>query len=407
MYLRAVIGVQVIGNYLERNGAGGVDGNFSSSAISIRVNPFTGGIVTSPVTNDHAIIVQGNRIVDYGRNDIACDPAVLIENDNVLFDGNEITRSEEKFNTKRGFAINIGNGKKLKNSTVTNNKISGYWTTGVIIGDIFKDASFSDYLTINNNSISGNFDSAISVDWRSFNADISQNFISGVMSVSAISIRLTPFSKITNNTINGGNVGIQINTGTLISDTARLLSAGVISSANKRGGSLIVNDNRIYNATTSFSVGEVTVGDTLFYARCMSFENNYSNGALVFTEFSGGTPGTNTVKVWTKHDVTLNSAVASGQSPGRVCVSSGQYGSVITTSGDTTNGSPVITNVGTLDGYGPGIYITATGFSGVVQILSINIINSTVTVSANATSTNIGVTLTPATPTFAAMPNLV
>jgi hypothetical protein len=75
--------------------------------------------------------------------------------------------------------------------------------------------------------------------------------------------------------------------------------------------------------------------------------------------------------------------------------------------GDTTNGRPIITNESSLDGYGPGIFITATGFSGVVRILSIDTTASTITVSSNAASSNVGVTLTAATPTFATMPNLV
>jgi hypothetical protein len=408
IYIRAVIGVQVIGNYLERCGAGGADGNASAGAIVIRVNPFTiPGFVTSPVTNDHAIIVQGNRIVDYGRNDIACDAAVLIENDNVLFEGNEVNRSEEEFTSKRGIGISIANGKKLENCTILNNKISGYWTIGISVSDILKNASFSDYVTVSGNDISGNYTTGIDVEWYSFNADVSGNFISGVFSTTAIRLRNTPFSKITNNTVNGGVAGITVASGNLSSDTARLLSAGAITATNRRGGSLIVNENSIFNATTAFLASETSGSDALFYGRCMEFENNYTDNSLVYTEFSGGTPGTNVVKIWTKHDLALNSAVASGQTPGQVCLTSGQYGSAATTTGNTTSGSPTITSVGSLDGYGPGIFITATGFSGVVRILSINTTTSTITVSANASSSNTGVTLTPATPTFAAMANLV
>lgn len=408
IYIRAVIGVQVIGNYLERCGAGGADGNTSSGAIVIRVNPFTApGFVTSPVTNDHAIIVQGNRVVDYGRNDIACDPAVLIENDNVLFEGNEVNRSEEEFTAKQGVGIAIGNGKKLRNCTILNNKISGYWTSGITITDIFKNASFSDYVTISGNDMSGNYTAGIAVDWCSFNVEISRNFISGVFSTTAISLRNSPFSKITNNTINGGVAGITLASGNLSSNTAQFLSAGAITSTNRRGGSLIVNENSIFNATTPFLATETSGSDALFYGRCMEYENNYTDNSLVYTEFSGGTPGTNVAKIWTKHDSTLNSAVAAGQPPGKVCVTSGQYGSATMSTGDTTNGSPIITNVSSLDGYGPGIFITATGFSGVVRILSINTTASTITVSANAASNNVGVTLTAATPTFATMPNLV
>jgi hypothetical protein len=408
IYIRAVIGVQVIGNYLERCGAGGADGNTSSGAIVIRVNPFTvPGFVTSAVTNDHAILVQGNRIVDYGRNDIACDPAVLIENDNVIFEGNEVNRSEEEFTSQRGIGINVGNGKKLRNCTIINNKISGYWTTGISVADTLRNASFSDFVTIFGNDIIGNYSIGIAIDWCSFNVDVSANFISGVFSTTAIRLKNAPFSKIKNNTINGGVVGITVSSGNLSSDTARFLSAGTITALNRRGGSLMVNENNIFNATTPFLVTETDTNDVLLYGRCMEFENNYTDNSLVYTEFSGGTPGTNAAKIWTKHDFALNSAVAVGQTPGKVCITSGQYGSAATTTGDTTNGSPTITSVGSLDGYGPGIFIAATGFSGVVRILSINTTTSTITVSANASSNNIGVTLTPSTPTFAAMPNLV
>jgi hypothetical protein len=184
------------------------------------------------------------------------------------------------------------------------------------------------------------------------------------------------------------------------------MSAGTITATNRRGGSLVVSENSVFNATTPFLAVETSANDALFYGRCMEFENNYTDNSLVYTEFSGGTPGTNVAKIWTKHDIALNSAVASGQTPGKVCLTSGQYGSAATTTGDTTNASPIITNVSSLDGYGPGIFITATGFSGVVRILSIDTTASTITVSANAASSNVGVTLTPATPTFAAMANL-
>jgi hypothetical protein len=408
IYLRSVIGAQVIGNYFERCGAGGADGNFSSSAISIRVNPFGGGTVTSSVSNDHAMIVQGNRIVNYGRNDIACDPAVLIENDNVLFDCNEVNRAEELFTSKRGVAIFVGNGKKLKNCTVTNNKVTGYWTRGIEASETERAVSLNTvYLVLRGNILTGNFDTGIAIDWRSFNVDVSDNIIKAVMTT-GIRLRNAPYSRIVGNRIRGATNGIQLAVGNLASDSAYYLSGGTISRNIRRGGSLIITDNDVWEATTSYQVIDTSGDDAVFYGRCLRYENNYQDGSKVFYDFSGGTPLlTGNAKIWSEHDISLNSGVNVGTTPGKVCITPGQYGSTTTTTGDTTNGSPTITNVALLDGYGPGIFITATGFSGVRRIVSIDVVASTITVDANATSDNVGVTLTAATPTFGAMPNLV
>jgi hypothetical protein len=95
--------------------------------------------------------------------------------------------------------------------------------------------------------------------------------------------------------------------------------------------------------------------------------------------------------------------MAAGVTPGKICVAPGQDGSTTTTTGDTTSGSAVITNVASLDGYGVGIHITATGFSGTVKIISINPTSNSMTVNATAGSSNVGVTLTLVAPTWASL----
>lgn len=408
IYIRGVVGCQVLGNYLERCGYGGANGDSSAGSIMLRVNSFTAGTppfataVAGTVTNDYQIIVQGNRIANHGREDIVNDAAVQIELDNVMFLGNAITRANELYTTARGVAINLFNGKQLKNLIVDNNHISGKWTAGINGADVNKTASLTnDYVRITNNTVLGTYTSGIIIDWRSFNANVSGNIVKGSMT-NGISVRNAPFSIISNNIIHGATNGITLQAGTQLSSAAEKMSAAVIGHTIRRGSSVQVTGNRIWGATTSFNVTETNGDDASFYGRCSMFEGNFVDGVQFIQEFAGGTPAsTFTTKTHVKHTFTPNTSAAGAATPGKVCITSGQYGSTTTTTGDTTSGSPIITNVALLDGYGPGMFISTTGFTGTVQILSINTTSSTITVNQNAGSSNSTVTLTAVTPTFA------
>ena len=413
IYTRGVVGTTIIGNIFERSGGGGADGNASACGICIRVNPFTAG--SSPyksgndgdVSNDHPTVIIGNRVINHGVDDASCDAAVLIENDNVLFKGNTITRAAEDYTTARGYAIYVANGKKLRNAVIDDNKIMGKWTVGIQVGDIAKSASFDDYLRITRNQLEGTFTSGVVVEWYSFNVQINENRLLGSYSTGCVRLRNSVLIEICRNSLHDGGYGIQLASGCLLSSTAKQLTAGSESDTRRRGTDLKVNDNDLWGCTTNFSVTETSGEDATFKGRCSEMRDNLVDGAKYVNTYSGGTPATNEARSWAKGDHCLNSAMATGQPEYKVCTVAGQYGNTANVStGNTTSGSKTISNVSGFNGYAPGLYLNCTGFSGPVQIVAINTSANTITVDTNASSSQTGVSLNFNTPTFVAAASL-
>jgi hypothetical protein len=357
------------------------------------------------VSNDHALLVSGNRVVDHGREDIACDPAVLIELDGVVFTGNEISRSDERFNTARGHAINIANGKQIRNAVVNGNTISGRWTTGIQSTDILRATSVNTHwMQIKDNRLIGDMTQGIEINWSSFNVEIVDNLLQGTFT-DGIKLSKAPLSTISRNKLRGTFTnGIVLASGSLLSDIPRWTS-GTITNAIRRGSSLTVEDNDVWGATTPYQITESSGSDAFFWSRCNTYERNLVRGQPDIIEFgTSGTPGlTNAPRVWHRHATTLNSGLAVNVPTGKICLTPGQGGATTTATGTTAVGSPTITAVSSLDGWAPGIYLTMAEFTGVRKIISIDTAAGSITVDANATAAVVGATITPATPTFGAL----
>ena len=384
-YQRGVIGCQVLGNKVYRCGTRGAIGNSSSGAYVFRVNPFDNGAETlntyinayyDNVSNDHLTICANNQAIDHGTVDTADDAVILIEHDNIICHNNTITRSEEFSKNKTGVAISIGNGKAIKNVNVYGNSIIGNFELGIQYFDALKKARLTDYAKIENNTLGGKYNTGISIDSYTFNNIVKNNTIVGDVVTSFITIKNSPFSVIEHNKLYGNSASgvITIASGCLSSDMPYYLSGGSVSRAIRRGGNLKVIDNDIKGTyVTAFAKTETSGVDDNFSGRCKEFKNNYLNGVLFVDERVGGTPAsTFTSKTWQKHDFVPNSNIAVGQPSGKLCISSGGYGSTTVTTGNVTNTSKLITNVVNMDGYGMGLFITpSSGFSTPALITSI------------------------------------
>jgi hypothetical protein len=408
VYWRGVVGGQIIGNYFEKCGAGGENGASSACSICLRVNAFTGeapyvSATAGDVSDDHGILVTGNRIVNHGDTASASDAALLCELNNVIISNNDISFPVENYTTARAVAMYIGNGKQLRNVTVVGNRVDGLYEFGILYADVAKSATLKDFIKIKDNVFLGTItDSAITLDSKGFNAYVENNIIKATVTLAAIAIRNSIHNRIVGNAIHGASEGILIQSGTDLGATASHLSAGSIAYSIRRGSSNVVDNNQIWNCATPFAVSETNGDDDSFSGRCRSLKDNYVDGERYVTERSGGTPPTTfTVCTYIKHDFIPNSSISSSDVAGKYCTASGQYGSTTTATGDTTNTSPVITNVSLLDGYGVGLYISLTGFSGTVKIIDMDTTAGTITVDADASSTNSTVTISSVAPTFA------
>lgn len=409
IYFRGGLGVQITGNYIERAALNTSDPNSSSGAIILRVNPWkedsnTADIYVSAanghVSRDHGGIVANNRCVDIGRDDGASVGGIYCCLDNFNIVNNDIVRSTEKFSTNRMPAILIGNGHHIRNFNVSGNRIAGRWATGVTVGEALRTIVLGKhYGRIVDNVIelvSGT--TGIDLNWYGPDIVIDRNSIASV--TTAIQLRYTPYSRISANRIRNATNGIIISNGCLASDFPYLLSKGTITGNIRRGGTTRCYNNEFWNCTTPHSVTVTGTGDASFHGRCAEWSGDRIDGApFIPNDFASGTPpSTFTARTWQKRDVVFDSSGSSDKK----CTAPGTYGVTTTTTGNTTNGSPIITNVALLDGYGPGIWLNpSAGFAARVMIVAIDVVNSTITVNANASSNQTGVTLSLATPTFA------
>ena len=417
IYIRGTLGVQVLGNYIERAAQATSNPDASAGAIVLRVNPFDTAVSATyisaadgEVSDDHAILIEGNRCVNTGRVGAVVPTAVIyIRINNAKCINNDIVQAAEAFNSAVCPAILVANGGRLVNFEIAQNKISGAFTTGILVADVLRLCSFTTHRgRLYDNDIKlTNSTAGIDVDWKAFNLDIQRNYISGTPI--AIRTRFAPYSRIESNNIFDCDTGINLSDGSLASDCAHLISGGVATRAIRRGGTVSVCNNKFLRCATPYAITNTATGDASFHGRCSKWEGDTVGGNLFYPySYSAGIPpSTFTAQNWDKYAETKNTAAASGQPPGRICTVPGTYGVATTTTGDATSGSAVITAVGNLDGYGPGIYLNpSAGFTGIVSILDIDYVNSTITVSAAATSTSAGITLSLSTPTFVAMPNL-
>lgn len=415
IYIRGVLGVQVLGNYIERAALTNSDSDASAGSIVVRVNPFDSAVAVTytsaaggDVSDDHAIVIADNRCVDQGREGASSAAVIYVRVNNVKVRNNHIVRSAENFSTASFPAILVSNGGRLANFDVQGNSVIGPFARGVLVADVVRTTSMTTHRGVieNNDLALTGATYGIEVAWYAFAVRVARNRLSGC--ATGVRLRYAPYSSVLDNVFHGCTTSILLSEGNLASDYPYLVTGGSVTRAVRRGGTIDVAGNRHWGCTTKYSVDATASPDALFEGRAARWEREEHDGRHHEPlEYSGGTPGSsNTSRTWHKHARTYNSAAASGQPAGRVCVTPGTYGAATASTGNTTEASAVISAVSSLDGYGPGMYITATGFSGNVQILSVDTANSTITVSANAVSTNSGVSLDLGAPAFAATANL-
>ena len=118
----------------------------------------------------------------------------------------------------------------------------------------------------------------------------------------------------------------------------------------------------------------------------------YSGGSGNTVAWMAAVPTTGT---WKQGDVIWNTGAAAAASPGWLCVTSGTFSAFTDNTGDTTNGSAVITGMTSTTGLSAGDYVTlSAGFAstGPHRVESIDSATSiTVSVNSNATTSNITV----------------
>ena len=138
IYLRAVTAAIVRNNYIERAALVGSNGEGSSAgAIVTRVNPFASryaerfvSAASEQVREDHPILIDGNMVIDPGRDGVKGDGAVQIRLPNVRLSNNVIVRSRDTFSSYDLPAILVDNGEQLQRYSILNNAIAGMFSAG-------------------------------------------------------------------------------------------------------------------------------------------------------------------------------------------------------------------------------------------------------------------------------------
>lgn len=418
IYHRMMLGGTFIGNRLYRTGMGGSDGTASITGMCFRVNPMPANATNASVTagkvsNDLPIVVMGNVIVDHGTLSGSSDAAVSLEIDNVEFRHNVIVRTNEFASVggtasvnRVGSAILIANGKLIERGACDYNTIIGTFVSGIDLTDIIGKRVRNCAYTITGNKIFGDYTDAIKTDWYGINLRISDNMVNATASGSGIRYMRSPRSVIAGNTVIGTfGTGAIVDAGVnLSSDFAYLLSGGTVGNSWRRGTTMIVNRNTVWTSDESkaFVATNGNGFDATFQSRCASLIGNTVNGRpYEYTYANATAPATFSPKSWHRADMVRANNPSATQPLMRTCWTAGTYGDTSNTAtGDTTSGSRVITNVSSLNSYGPGMYIQPTGFSSPAYITDVDTTANTITVDAQASSTNTGVALTIPAPTF-------
>lgn len=182
-----------------------------------------------------------------------------------------------------------------------------------------------------------------------------------------------------------------------------LRSSSVINVVN--GAANLVMENNVWvNATVAFSgstpfiVGTTKSGIGRVVRRNNTVLGTTSRGYSP-TMFAAAPSNFS----WRIGDEYIDSNPTAGGFRGRICTSPGTFGGTATT-GDSTAGSQVLTNVASLGNVVPGDYLEMAGvtFGGVtwVEVLDLDLAAGTITVAAQASATTAGAAITWPTPTF-------
>lgn len=117
--------------------------------------------------------------------------------------------------------------------------------------------------------------------------------------------------------------------------------------------------------------------------------------SIIYNQLNNGT--------WTRGEQIYHVGVSAGSSPGYICTTSGTN-SAVSTTGNISAGSNVLTNVANIAAFGEGIYISIAGAVTKARVQAID--GANVYLSANATATVSGAAVTNVPAVLKAMPSI-
>ena len=388
IYVRLTFGCLVQGNMVRKSNMNGVlsDVGTPYGGIITRVSISSqGGSVISPVSSDVGNLIDGNMVLDIGRNSVGCMAAMQLRTESTTISNNFVAQSEELYGAtpRPGVGVNVADN--VVNFSISNNTIQNI-TSGIIVSR----TAWSNSRTskIESNRITNTAARAIDLD--SFMAvDVSRNKIDNFLT--GIVIRRAPYSKAIGNSLTNGSDGIRLSQGNYHSDIDN-------RSTNRIGQTLIIKDNIFNDVSEPHDANEITGVDAFFFSRCAIFRGDIVDGIQDEYRRAGANPQTTSnQKSWSAGDTIKNSTPTSGADINGVCTTSGTYGTLSGVTGGITTGTPTLT-VNDSDGLAPNVYITIVGVAGVKRILDVT--GLVITLDSNADATVAGAAVAYAVPVF-------
>lgn len=408
IYLRNSVGYIVSNNWLKRTAYIGTSGSYAGGIIC-RVPVYS---AISPLNDKNGVIISNNIIEDPVSEAGVNEGGIIVAQINTTVQNNKVTVTNPTASACFGIRVDTGGA---QDAAILDNTVEGFkdgiWVASALVPSLVAARGPLPLICpwkIKNNTVKNTVSSGIYVESYSSGGEISGNYV--YVAAVGIAIRNSQNVVIDRNTVVGcTTTGFRISSGCGAESVPRsIIQAG--TNAIRRGGTTTFTNNRFYDCAVATQAQETAPTDASFEGRLSRVSGNQVNGFSYNpnTYGTGGLPSTtNNTKTWNVGDVTQNSAALGvGVSPGKICITAGTCGTTTTTTGDTTNGSPIITNMPSVDGYGPGIYVECTGFTGPRKIIDVDPVALTITVDANAASDNVGVTLNIPVPTFASLPAL-
>lgn len=408
IYIRGTVGVQCIGNYVERAAlVGTCPAGANHASILTRINPWDSTNVATftaaaSLSDQHHTLIANNRIVNQGLDGAEACSWLQIRTSNCRVTGNTIVKAGEAYTAgaATSYAIQIdGGGEEINAYEVIDNAVIGEFAVGIYCAGASISATAAN--THKPRVIAGN-----SIDGASVGIDLIPALVGLVVRNNVVSNAATacyrlkgmPLSLVSGNQGRNSPIMFSLLTGLLAGDVPFYLSAGTITAAIRRGGSLTVTGNVAIDVDAFYTIGETSAADGTISGRILYESGNIHNGYPVVNATANATPvSAATCKTWNVGDEQLATNPSAGNPYKSVCVTPGTYGAATATTGDTTNTSASITNVASLDGIGPGIWVTIDGV--LRRVLEVDVAGSFV-VDTAMTATDTGVAIAPATPTF-------
>jgi len=400
IYIRAVAGVLVTGNYITRCGLTGIasSGGTASGGIVNRI-PTNQSYTLSSIYWDHGNQIHDNYVIDCGNPLTGtCESAIRCDTWHTSVRGNYILRSKERFGANINASpsagvrmLAVGADSYPTNNAIAGNHIRGF-EYGVTIGYATTRVNRTTIsLIVEHNPISlCTF--GVNVESYCTGVDVRDNDISET-TTTAIRVRNSPGTRVRRNMIDSGATGIDIRSGNLQSD--------LDGTANRGGATLVITENRINGCTTAIGNNEVSGTDGTRLNRCIELWGNVVNGnpgdTTANAHFTAAPTSASNMRTWQLGERAPNQIPAAAAVPGWRCTTAGTFGTLAGVTASSTSGTPVIV-VNTTAGLWTGAYISVVGVSGTKRIVSIA--GTSVTLDSNSSATVAGAAAAYVAPVF-------